>query len=68
VAIFGTIQRFKGLRIEPVQGQRERILPQIPAGRFGKPEEVASAAVFLCSESAAYTNGAVLNINGGVYT
>lgn len=47
---------------------REQVLAQIPAGRFGKPEEVAAAAVFLCSESAAYITGAVLNINGGVYT
>jgi 3-oxoacyl-[acyl-carrier protein] reductase len=47
---------------------REQILSIIPAGRFGKPEEVAAAAVFLCSESAAYITGAVLNINGGVYT
>ena len=47
---------------------REPFLAQIPAGRFGTPEEVAAAAVFLCSESAAYITGAVLNINGGVYT
>lgn len=47
---------------------REQLLAHIPAGRFGKPEEVAAAAVFLCSEAAAYINGAVLNINGGVYT
>jgi 3-oxoacyl-[acyl-carrier protein] reductase len=47
---------------------REKILPNIPAGRFGKPEEVAAAAAFLCSESAGYITGAVLNINGGVYT
>ena len=40
---------------------REQMLAQIPAGRFGKPEEVAAAAVFLCSDGAAY-------INGGVFT
>jgi 3-oxoacyl-[acyl-carrier protein] reductase len=47
--------------------QREQFLARIPAGRFGTPEEVASAAVYLCSESAAYITGAVLNINGGAY-
>ena len=47
---------------------REQLLKQIPAGRFGSPEEVAAAAVFLCSEAAGYINGAVININGGIYT
>jgi 3-oxoacyl-[acyl-carrier protein] reductase len=47
---------------------RDQILAQIPAGRLGKPEEVAAAAVFLCSGPAAYITGAVLNINGGIHT
>jgi 3-oxoacyl-[acyl-carrier protein] reductase len=47
---------------------REQILAQIPTGRLGKPEDVAAAAVFLCSDSASYITGSVLNINGGVYT
>ena len=47
---------------------RAPLLAQIPAGRFGQPEEVAAAAVFLCSEAAGYITGAVLNISGGVYT
>ncbi len=47
---------------------RDQMLAQIPAGRLGKPEEVAAAAVFLCSEIAGYITGAVLNINGGIYT
>ncbi len=47
---------------------REQLLAQIPAGRFGKPDEVAAAAAFLCSDSASYITGTVLNINGGVYT
>jgi 3-oxoacyl-[acyl-carrier protein] reductase len=47
---------------------REQVLAQIPAGRFGTPDEVAAAVVFFCSDAAAYINGAVLNINGGVYT
>ncbi|GHV54779.1 3-ketoacyl-ACP reductase [Bacteroidia bacterium] len=39
----------------------------IPAGRFGKAEEVAALAGFLASEEAAYITGEVISINGGLY-
>ena len=40
----------------------------IPAGRFGKPEEVAAVVGFLASEESSYVTGAVINVNGGLYT
>ena len=43
----------------------ERMLSDIPMGRFGSPDEVAAAAVFLCSEAASFITGAVLVADGG---
>ena len=40
----------------------------IPAGRFGRPEEVAALAGFLVSDRAAYITGEVISINGGIYS
>jgi acetoacetyl-CoA reductase len=42
-----------------------KIIPQIPIGRLGKPEEVAGLIIYLCSEEAAFVNGANIAINGG---
>lgn len=39
---------------------------QIPLGHFGKPEDVAAAAVFLASEEAGYITGQVLHVDGGM--
>ena len=41
-------------------------LAQVPAGRMGRPDEVAAAVAFLCSEEAAYVNGSTLAVDGAL--
>ena len=45
---------------------KKNYLAQIPAGRFGEPDDIANACVFLASDEASYINGQVLHINGGL--
>jgi acetoacetyl-CoA reductase len=45
----------------------ERIIPQIPVGRLGEPEEIARCVVFLASEDAGFITGSTLSANGGQY-
>ncbi len=45
---------------------KAEMMAQIPLGRFGTPEEVAQAVVFLASEAATYITGQVIHINGGM--
>ena len=40
----------------------------VPAGRFGRPEEVAAAVSFLVSEDASYITGETISVNGGLYS
>lgn len=47
---------------------RQELEKMIPAGRFGRPEEVAELVAFLASDASAYITGEVININGGLYT
>lgn len=49
----------------PIKDELKRM---IPVGRFGKPEEVAKVVRFLSSDDASYVNGAVIRVNGGLYT
>jgi acetoacetyl-CoA reductase len=42
-----------------------KILPHIPVGRLGKPEEIAGLIIYLCSDEAAFVTGANIAINGG---
>lgn len=44
---------------------REGMLAKIPLGRFGRLEDLAGAAVFLCSEASAYMTGQILYVDGG---
>ncbi len=48
------------------EAQMKEYKKLVPAGRFGTPAEVAEAVLFLCSDRAAYINGAVLEITGGL--
>ena len=46
---------------------RTALLAHVPLARFGQPQEVAAAVVFLASEGAAYITGSTLHVNGGMH-
>lgn len=46
---------------------REALLAQIPAGRYGSPQDIAAAVEFLASDAAGYITGQVIHVNGGMF-
>ena len=51
----------------PEKVMNEVILPQIPVGRLGEPEEIARAVLFLASDDAGFVTGSTISANGGQY-
>lgn len=47
--------------------RRTRLRSEIPLGRFGSPEDVASVIAFLASPEAGYITGETIHVNGGMY-
>jgi acetoacetyl-CoA reductase len=55
------------VRAIPEKVLAERIIPQIPVGRLGEPEEIARCVVFLASDDAGFITGSTLSANGGQF-
>ncbi|MGG7518291.1 beta-ketoacyl-ACP reductase [Allorhizobium undicola] len=55
------------VRAIPEKVLAERILPQIPVGRLGEPEEIARIVVFLASDDAGFITGSTISANGGQF-
>jgi acetoacetyl-CoA reductase len=55
------------VRAVPEEVLKSKILPQIPVGRLGEPEEIARCVVFLAADDAGFITGSTLSANGGQY-
>jgi acetoacetyl-CoA reductase len=55
------------VRAVPEKVLNEKIIPQIPVGRLGEPEEIARCVVFLASDDAGFITGSTLSANGGQF-
>ncbi|MBV1701120.1 MAG: acetoacetyl-CoA reductase [Hyphomicrobiales bacterium] len=55
------------VRAVPKEVLEKNILPQIPVGRLGEPEEIARCVVFLASDQSGFITGSTMTVNGGQY-
>jgi glucose 1-dehydrogenase len=62
----GAIETPMDAKLEQDPDQMGALLSEIPLGRMGKPEEVASLALYLASDASAYTTGSTLFVDGGM--
>ncbi|HEV3471515.1 MAG TPA: SDR family oxidoreductase [Pyrinomonadaceae bacterium] len=61
----GPIEDTEGMKRLVPPEVKERLRRNIPLGRFGRVRDIEQAAVFLCSDAAAFINGAILVVDGG---
>jgi peroxisomal 2,4-dienoyl-CoA reductase len=61
----GPIEDTEGMKRLVPEPVKEKLLKNIPLGRFGRISDIETAAVFLCSEAASFINGAILVVDGG---
>jgi 3-oxoacyl-[acyl-carrier protein] reductase len=62
-ALDADVAQRRGVDVDTVRRQSEE---RIPAGRYGRPEEFANVAAFLCGDPASYTTGAQIRVDGGL--
>lgn len=61
----GPIEDTEGMQRLVPEPLKERLLKNVPLGRFGRIADIEKAAVFICSEAASFVNGVVLVVDGG---
>jgi 3-oxoacyl-[acyl-carrier protein] reductase len=60
-------KRIEAVWAKKPEAEKKRLLGLVPAGRLGRPDEVARAIADLCDDRAGYTTGAVLDMTGGMF-
>jgi peroxisomal 2,4-dienoyl-CoA reductase len=63
----GPIEGTEGVRRLTNEKSREAALTQCPLGRMGTTDDIANAALYLCSEAASFVNGVTLVVDGGLW-
>ena len=66
----GDRYRVEHYAVEPLPPNavvEKNILPQIPVGRLGQPEDVVSPVAFFASDDSAFVTGQALNVDGGIF-
>jgi peroxisomal 2,4-dienoyl-CoA reductase len=61
----GPIEDTEGMKRLVPEPIKEKLLKNIPLGRFGRIRDIEKAALFLCSDAASFINGAILVVDGG---